>query len=319
MRWTVLLLSAALSAPATASTGPWILGPGDEQIYVGLDAQRFTRLALSSGTFADDVVQVDEGVNTFGAKLIATFGVTKRVELEFELPFAYSYVNRQGPVCDSLGLDACEPSVGVGIVVARGKVVALDEVAGAPLTLSFGLDLRFGQPTAAFRPRITAFGTGTFDVEPRLALGRIGSIRGGRGYFSVFADASFRYRVPASAGIGPTPAPLPSFEVTANFENLWTPVELVSFGPAVSLLSRPIGYDVEQVLGAPELATHPGRFEAINLLALDAGGKLLFRNGKNVTVALAAFYTLYAENNPTDVVKVSAGVAFRDFIRRRED
>ena len=39
-----------------------MLGKGDQQIYVGLDAQRFSKLAVDSGAYTDDVIDVDQGV-----------------------------------------------------------------------------------------------------------------------------------------------------------------------------------------------------------------------------------------------------------------
>lgn len=309
-----LLLQAGL---AQASTGPWLLGAGDESVYVGLDAQRFGTLALSSGSYADDVVTVDDGLTSLGGKIIGTFGLTRRVELELEFPVVYTFANGQGAVCGSLGLGACEPSAGVGVLVARSKFLVVDELAGAPLTLSLGLDLRFGQPTFDMRARITASGQGTFDLEPRVGLGRIGSLRQGKGYWSLFVDGGFRYRLPLDQAFGPDGVPAPGYEITANLENLWSPVPMVSFGPAVSLLTRPVGLDVEQVLADPALLGDPDRFSGINLTVLDAGGKLILRNGRNITFAAAVFYTLYARNNPSDVLKVSVGVGFRDLFRKR--
>ncbi len=317
MRWMLWL--GLVSAQAHASTGPWLLGAGDEQIYVGLDGQRFGKLALSTGSFSEDVVTVDDGVSSFGAKLIGTFGLSRRVELELEFPVNYTFANNsEGPVCGLLGLDACATSLGIGVIVARSKFLVVDELAGAPLTMSLGFDLRFGQPTADLRPRITAYGQGTFDLEPRVGLGRIGSLRKGSGYWTLFADAGFRYRIPLDGSFGPAALPAPGFEVTANFENLWSPVPLVSFGPTVSMLSRPMGVDFEDLLGDPTLATDINRFNGLRIFTMDAGGKLIVRNGKNITFAAAATYTLYAENNPSDVLKVSVGVGFRDLFHKKE-
>lgn len=312
-----LAMWMALGA-AEAGTGPWLLGKGDEQVYIGLDTQRFSRLALTSGSYADDVVAVDDGFSMLGAKVIGTFGLSRRVELEFELPYVYQFANGPGAVCDLLGQEACETSQGLGVIVARSKFLVVDELSGAPVTFSLGLDFRFGQPTFDIRPRVTAFGQGTFDVEPRLGIGRIGSLRQGKGYWSLFADAGFRYRLPIDGTFGPDGTPAPGWEVVANLENLWSPLEYVSFGPAFGLLSRPVGLEVTDVLGSPELLADPNRFAGLRILSMDLGGKVIVRNGKNVTVAFAVFHTLYAENNPSDVLKISLGVGFRDLVRKRE-
>lgn len=308
------LVTWMTSGEALAGNGPWVLGAGDQQVYVGLDAQRLGNLAVSSGSYADDVIQVDQGVTTLGGKLIGTFGLNRLVEVELELPYQYAFQNDPGPVCEAVGLDACEPTHGVGVIVARGKVLLLDELLGKPLSISLGLDVRFGQPTFRFRERITNLGEGTFDIEPRLSLGRIGGLGGKGGYFSIYGDVGFRWRFPIDKDYGEDGLAIPGWELTGNLESLFTPTGLVSIGPAVGVLWRPVGVDFEDV----DLAD-PNRFAALRILALDAGAKLLIRSGRSVTFALGVFHTIYAENNPQDVLKVSLGVAFRDLIRRRED
>lgn len=307
-------LACAFATNAHAGAGPWVLGKGDEQIYVGLDAQRFNRLAIDDGAYTDSVIDVDGGVTSFGAKLIGTVGLTRRLEIEFDLPYAYTYVNQPGAVCDLLGLDACETTQGIGTIAIRSKVLLVDELAGAPVSFSLGLDLRFGQLTAEHRQRITSLGEGTFDVEPRLSLGRIGSLRKGAGYWSLYADLGFRYRVPIDTAYGPDALWIPGFEITGNLENLWAPVQTVSFGPAIATLWRPNGVD----FSATDL-TDVDRIVALRMFALDVGGKIIIRNGRRVAVSASVFHTAYAINNPQDVVKVNVGVAIRDLFRKRQE
>lgn len=299
------------SGTAWAGGGPWVLGKGDQQVYVGLGAQTFQRLAVDSGSYTDDVIQVDEGVSSFGAQLIASFGLTRRLEIEADIPYSYTFANNPGGVCDLLAMGACKTTQGIGIITVRAKFLAVDEIQGAPLSLSIGLDARFGQLTAEHRQRITSLGEGTFDIEPRVAIGRIGSLP--KGYWSLYVDGSFRWRFPLNSDFAGTGIATPGYEITANLENLFTPIETFSIGPTVSLLSRPNGVD----FSATDL-TDVDRLISLRILALDAGAKILVRNGRNITVAMAVSRTVYAINNPEDVWKFSLGVGFRDIFRRRE-
>lgn len=299
---------------ALAGAGPWVLGAGDEQIYVGLDAQRFGLLATGAGAYADDVVTVDDGVNTFGAKLIGTLGLVRNVELELDLPFAYTYVNRIGDVCALLALDACETTYGFAPITLRTKWLVVDELAGRPVSFSVGVDLRFGQMTAEHRERITNIGDGTFDLEPRVSLGRIGRLP--NGWWSIYGDVSFRYRFPTDPSFGDTGIAVPGYEIVSNVENLWTPVSAVSIGPAIGLLWRPNGVDI---LSPEWAATDQDRIVALRILSLEAGAKLIVRNNRAISGSLGVFHTIYAINNPQDTFKISLGVAFRDLVRKREE
>ena len=55
MRIAPSIVLAALSSPAWASSGPWVPGPGETQVFIGGDAQRFGHLALAhTGTGVTD-------------------------------------------------------------------------------------------------------------------------------------------------------------------------------------------------------------------------------------------------------------------------
>ena len=82
------------------------------------------------------------------------------------------------------------PTLEIIDIPALRKLV--DELSGAPVSFSLGVDLRLGQTTERYRERITALGEGTFDLEPRFALGRIGPLP--KGYWSLYLDGGFRYR-----------------------------------------------------------------------------------------------------------------------------
>ncbi len=310
-RWLASLLLTALSANhAVAGTGPWILGQGDEQIYIGAETQRLDRLAIGSGSYADDVIVVDGGITTLGLKALVTLGLTSRFEIEGELPYNIVFSNRSGAVCDALGLGACRTTKGIGIIALRGKALLLDEVAGKPLSLSVGLDLRFGQTTFENRQRITNLGEGTFDIEPRLLMGRVGPLP--NGYWSLYWGASFRYRVPIDRDFMDDGIDVPGYELTSDLEALFTPGRLVSIGPAVNWWLRPNGVDFEDV----DL-TDPDRLLGLRATVFEAGAKVIVRSGRNITFVGSFFRTVYARNNP-EVYKVGVGVSFRDFVPDRK-
>lgn len=309
---TMLGLGLLATPAAQAGTGPWILGKGDAQVYVGLDAQRFTRLAVGSGSYTDDVIDVDQGVQSFGAKGIFSIGVAPRFQVEAEVPYQVAFTPSQGGVCELLALGACNRTAGIGIITLRNRVLVLDEIAGNPVSISLGLDARFGQLTQAERERITNLGEGTFDIQPVFSLGRIGALGMKGGSYSTALDLGWRYRVPMRTDFGDGSRVVPGWEVVANHETLFSPVPAVAFGPAVDLLWRPNGVDFSET----DL-TDVDRFGALRILALSAGGKVLIRGSSRVTVALSAFHTVYAINNPSDVFTVSAGVSIGDLFRRR--
>lgn len=305
-----LLATLAWAPLAHAGGGPWVLGQGDQQIYLGAEAQQFTKLAVGEGSYADSVIDVDDGIVSFGAKAIGTLGLARRFEVELDLSYLYTYANTAGPVCELLGEGSCDTTQGVGPLSARVKWLVVDELAGKPISVSVGLDLRFGQTTAEHRDRVTSLGDGTFAVEPRVAIGRIGTLP--KGWWSLYGDVSGRFPLPTDPAFVVGGQPAPGIEVVSNLENLWTPVPAVSLGPSVSFLYRPQGVDF--------LSTDLGdkdRFTALRILVLDAGAKLLIRNDKGITGVISAFHTVYAINNPQDVLKVSVGIAFRDFVKRR--
>ena len=83
----MLLFFIGLFFPAAqAGSGPWALSEGDASFYGGAEFQRLTRLALSSGSRADDVLDVDDGLETFGLVGVVSYGLRDRFELEASVP-----------------------------------------------------------------------------------------------------------------------------------------------------------------------------------------------------------------------------------------
>jgi hypothetical protein len=310
-----LLLGCLLSTQAFAGSGPWVLAQGDHQLYVGVEGQRFSRFVADEGSFVADPLVVADGVSTLGFVGIASVGLGGHFEAELEVPwFSVFGHDPDNAVCTLVGLNACARTQGVGIIAARTKVQVVDEVYGAPLSLSLGLDLRFGQLTGKHRERITNLGEGTFDIEPRLSIGRIGSLGKKGGYWSVLLDLGFRYRLPLATSYPGRDRPLPGYELLASHATLFTPIRAFSFGPTVSLFSRPDGLDFSEL----DLSLED-RFAALRVLSLRAGGKVLVRGGDRLTFVLGVEHTLYAINNPSNVLAITAGLSIRDLFRRREE
>lgn len=300
-------------APADAGSGPWVLGQGDHTLYLGLEAQRFDHLALAAGSGADDVTQVGGGVSTWGAKAIATVGLLPRLEAELALPWYEVRQNREeASPCPELSLGACETTRGIGVIRARAKLRALDEILGPPVTLSFGLEAQLGQATADDRARITNLGEGTLDAGAFGVVGRSGSLGGGGGYWSSYLELGGRYRS-RNAELGGIEAP--GAETWGEGQFLLAPGGRLAFGPEASFLWRPAGVDVEDMLADPEIVLDIDRFSALRIFTAQAGGKVLVRCSDRVTANAGVLHTLYAINNPTDVWVLDLGISARGFLR----
>lgn len=295
------------SSPAAhAGTGPWVVGAGQSSLYVGVESQRLTKLAITVDD-TRDVIDVGQGLSSFGVKGIASLGITDRVEVEAGLPWWSVRANRPDePVCEALGLEACERVQSVGVLTARTKVLVLDEYFGAPLSMSLGVEARYGDFTADTRARITNVGEGTTDLGPTLALGRVGSL-GGERYFSAYVEGGWRYRFPTTRAYPDAPAG----ELRAPQPETWAQAEALggarwwSLGPSVSFLTRG-GLD----WGELDLAD-PDRLAALGLTTVRAGGTVVVRNPGDLAFSASVLRTVYARNNPTDVLSISLGVSFR--------
>jgi hypothetical protein len=296
-----MLLTALLaSLPALAGTGPWTLPEGDVSLYAGAEYQRITRLAASTGSYSDDVLEVDKGLEKMGGQLIVGYGVRDHIDVELALPYYYVAANRtDGPLCTALGMRACDTTQGVGIIAVRVKGLLVDELIGAPLSVAVGGDLRLGHHTSDTRARVTNLGEGTTDVGGFASVGRSGAL--GQGYWSSYLEVSGRYRFPNTEADG---KPVPGSEMGADLEWLGGAQPSWAVGPSVTMLWRPDGNDIETLN-----ATDPDRFGQLNVLSLRAGGKLIVRSSRRTSLALAVFGTAYSENNPADLILVTAGLS----------
>jgi hypothetical protein len=282
-----------------------------------MEAQRIDRLDIRDGEGGGDVIDVDSGLSTFGVKAIGTIGIRDRLEIEMTLPWYHVQANRrEGPVCQSLGLAACQTTQGVGIIRVRGKGTVVDEFYGAPVTVSLGLETRIGQFTSDSRARVTNMGEGTLDFGVFASMGRSGSLGSKGGYWTGYLQGIARYRLPNTSGFTGTDEEersVPGYELGLDASALfgWNPN--VGLGPSVSLYSRPEGLD----FGELDLAD-PDRFAALKVTNLRIGAQVLFRANEHLTFSGSLLRVVYARNNPYTTV-VSVGVSHFGLLEKRKD
>ncbi len=304
-----LAVAAACLAggPAFAGSGPWTLGHTDYSLYLGAEAQRLDTLAISSGSYADDVIDVAGGLSTIGAKALLSYGLLPRLETEVAVPwYRVHQIRPEQEPCLALGEGSCATTEGIGIVRFRAKGLVLDEVLGAPFSLALGPELRFGQHTSKHRARITNLGEGTLDAGGFVAVGRSGSL--GSGYWSAFIEGTGRYRT-ANTEVGGTRVPGP--EAALEAEVLFAPSFDVAFGPAVTGTRRLAGKDFEEA----DL-TDIDRFSSLRYTAVQTGAKVIVRGGEELTLSAGVLRTVWAVNNPSDVWTVNVGISARGFLRQ---
>ncbi len=305
---TSLVTLSLLASLAHAGSGPWVVGEGQTDLYVGSEARRLEKLAQSTGSFAEeDLIEVGEGISTLGAKAILTYGLLSNTEVDVSVPYYNVRANRDdAALCDAVGLGACKTTRGIGIIATHLRYNALNELYGAPLSLTLGAELRYGDLTAETRERITNLGEGTFDLGPMLSLGRSGAL-GEKGYWYGFLDAGWRYRFPL---VEEDETSIPGSEIYAESDWIAVPNGKVGVGPFLTFFWRPDGVDFEQV----DLSDID-RFGALRVLALQGGGKLTISTGRKVGFSASVLRTIYAVNNPI-VLSVNAGLTFNDVTSR---
>lgn len=275
-------------------------------VYVGAEAQRIGHLAVQTGPDSTDVLDVAQGVSRFGAKAIGTLGLGDRFELQTAVPWYRSGTSRtDDPLCVTLALGACETTDGIGLIETRVKGLALDEFFGAPVSVSAGLDLRFGLFTATERERVTNLGEGTLDAGSFVNVGRTGSL--GKGYWSGWLEGLFRYRVPNTASFPQLKGDrsVPGSEFGGAAELVLGPTPSFAIGPNASALYRPFGVDFYQT----DL-TDPDRFAALRVANVRVGATAVVRSG-NTSLSASYLQTVYGFNNPNDTFVVNVGLQFR--------
>ncbi len=309
----LLTLTALFLEPALAGSGPWVISEGDTSVYMGVESQTISKLALSTGAYAtDDLLPVDDGIETTSAKVVLTHGIRRRIEMDIDVPWVRVEANRPGGAsCTSLGKGTCATTRGFAPITTRVKGLVLDELRGSPIGLSIGGAVRFGQWTSPTRDRVTNLGEGTTDIGPTLAIGRSGGL--GDGYWSAHVDTAWMFRGSNVADASP---PIPGNEWTVDAELLGGLQTWWSLGPVVTFWTRPQGVDVEDLLGDPALATDIDRFARLRAHSVRVGGKLLLRSSSRTTFVAGAWTTAGAVNNPL-VTGVSIGLSVQPRPRNR--
>ncbi|TNE92632.1 MAG: hypothetical protein EP330_01420 [Deltaproteobacteria bacterium] len=304
---SLIAMAAALSlaTPAMAGSGPWVLGRGDQSLYVGLDSQRIDKL-IATIDGERQVIDVDARITTFTAKAGLTYGLGTRVEVEGWVPWSRAWVARDdlGP-CGALGLGECRTTQGVGVIEGRLKLLLVDELTGSPVSVATGAHARFGGLTHETRARLTNLGEGTTDLGGFVSVGRIGGL--GSGYWSGHLDVTGLYRIPNTRTFpqaeGDLSAPGSDFQFASDV--LFAPMSAadVSFGPSVSVYWRPFGLDFGEVD-----ASDPDRFGALRVLAPRVGGKIIVRDGAKAAFSASVLQTVAPVNNP-NTFTVSMGIS----------
>lgn len=308
MGWMWLWLSMAW-----AGSGPWVPGSGSGSLYLGVSGQQLRTL---QGTINGEsqTLDVGEGIAQIHGQGVLTYGIAPRVELEASLPVHFIHVLREdSTLCQVLGTGSCDPVHTVGTFGSHVKWLVVDEVSGAPLSVSVGAVARFGGLVAPTRDRLTNAGEGTIDGGALLSLGKSGAM--GQGYWTVYGDVKGLYRVPNT-----TTYPMlqgdrsaPGSELHVNADALFAPKGTVAFGPSATLLYRPSGVDYGSIqLGDVD------RFGALRVGQLAAGAKVIFRDPLDNAFVVGVARTVWAMNNPADQLTVSVGVALNRIFDREE-
>ena len=308
------LFSLVFATSAHAGSGPWVIGTGQGNLYVGAETQRLSKLQIQDSGGADaEVIDVGEGLSTFGLKAVGTVGLSPRFDVQAEVPWYRVIANRPDhPLCDALGMGACNTTESIGLMSIRGKGLILDELFGAPFSLAAYGEVRIGTFTAEERQRITNIGEGTTDTGLGLTAGRSGGL--GSGYWSGYIDAGWRYRWPTTRTY---PAfegdrSVPGDEWTGLAEFILSPTPAFGFGPSLSGIYRPNGLDFKQL----DL-TDTDRFAALRIANARAGAVFIVRNPQsNASANLSVLRTIAAMNNPTNVWVVGAGLSVSGALAR---
>ena len=309
-----VVAAALLPAAAHAGSGPWVIADGQYSVYLGGEVSRLERLDTRDGAGNREVIDVDQGLSTIGAKAIFTVGAQGRFEAELGVPVYRVQANRDdGPVCTSLGLEACETTQGLGVITARAKGTVFDELYGDPITLAIGADARLGHLTAPTRARITNLGEGTFDLGAFTSIGRAGRLKDGSWSAWLEVDAWYRF---ANTKAYPAPsgsirAPQPELQATTEILFGWTPA--FSIGPLATVFARPGGLDFGELdLGDPD------RLAALRVMNLRVGGTVVVRAREGLSFSGSVLQTAVAANNPY-VTLVSFGVGTNGRLTRERD
>lgn len=305
------MLALLLLGETLAGSGPWVIGAGSRDAFFAIESQRLTRLAIQTAPDEETVIDVGEGLSTLGAKGIFTYGLRPGFDLSLTVPWYRVIASRpDDPLCADLGLSACQTTQGIGILSVQAKGLLLDELYGAPVSLSLGAEARYGSFTASDRERITNIGEGTFDLGPVVAVGRSMGLGSDGAYISAWAEGGYRLRASNTDSYPGTSTGVPGGELHGDASLLLAPSGWLAVGPMLSGLWRPSGLDWYQLdLGDID------RFSALRVYNVRVGGMAIVRTAElpdipsSLAFTCGVLRTVAAMNNPTDATIVSVGLS----------
>lgn len=301
------IFTLCLSSPTLAGNGPWVLSTGDFSGYSEVQYQQWQRISDENGD------QNSIGNRSFLTRFhaIASYGIAPRVDAELKIGVASSTTS--DPNTGACGALSCKPLFGLVPIEARLKWQLLDEWAGSPFSLAVSGTTRMGSFASNDRHRLTSFSEGTVDVGGLLSFGFTRPIGQVQNWF--WLDVQYRHRIPNAVPGGENPETnerfsIPGPELVIQGDWMMQPNASVSFGPAWDFLYRTKGTSLSEL--------DPMNRDAVASLAarsLKLGLKLDLRNERFNTISLGVFHTVFAQNNPADLLFISIG--FSRFVPKK--
>ena len=291
----VLLL---LIASALAGDGPWTLGPRENNVFLGLDYYRYSELDPGDGSTAP----LPSPLTADAITGVWTFGLREGVEGELKVPYESVRADEpQSSACTGVSASFCKPTSGIGDLGGEIKVRALNELYGPPLTVALSAGFRSGEAYADERGRLTTLGDGQTDVGLGASLGRTDVL--GKGWYRVGFSGWYWYRFGNGTFAGHK---VPADELSGSFAAMVAPVSSFALGPALSGFWRLGGVDVPDAV-----LTDINGFDSLNARQIQVGGKLgVYATNNGPTFSLTVLRTVYAHNNPSDTLVISAGIGW---------
>jgi hypothetical protein len=297
------LLMLLLTGTAHAGDGPWTLNPGEDSLFVGVSTFRYNQFQDSK---TGQVTSLGDGVTATGLVGVFTTGLAEGLELEVVLPYERVRVNDRGnDFCnqDNRPADFCKTSAGVGDASAVLKGRVLNELYASPVTLSLAAGARSGELYSDHRDRLTTLGDGNTDLGAGLSVGRT-DLLGDKGHwYRVGAWGWYWYRLAHEGTTWATK--VPADEVSYTLEATISPHHRFGFGPAVQGFHRLGGVSFSEMDFASE-----NHWSSLKAAQIQAGGKVGIYTDGGPTFALAVLRTVWAQNNPSDTLVVTAGLGW---------
>jgi len=301
MRIRASIVAAALlasSPTALAGDDPWVIGKGDVAVYAGLGGTSWSSFSDGNGSLSGSDSAIANRVVTTLAQGAAEYGVIPRGSLEARAAGGFSQVtDAQSKSC---GGTACQTQIGATPIDVRFRYRLLNEVMGAPVSVTVGPVLRVGAHTRAARDQLTSMGDGQNDVGVHASVGRMGFV--GPMLVAAYGAVRYSHRVLTDAV---DDVDVPRHELAGLGELSVQTGPRLSLGLAVDALHRPDGVD-----WGDSVASSEARFAALSITTVKAGAKVgvLLRPGLRLHASVVG--TAYARNNPNDAWSAGLGLGW---------